>query len=539
MKRLLLIVLCGAAGFSFACGGTTGVDTNPPPSCPTGAVTLNPTTIAVGGTSTASAPSGFTNGGFTSSDPTVAALSGSTVKGVAAGSATISGSGWTYSNGATGCSLSGAALTVTSPPPAITITSLTPSVFRCDAECQMVTETMLGSGFEVGDTVETVPNAWLQLVQLVSSGESLVTMGLDTPHSSPGSFTFSDCRGTTATCSNTWSVAYTGNQNDLVTSPSGELYNLDRVIGEIWKFKSDGTPDGEIDGASPYGEVSISFDAVDNWVWTNGGTGGSIGFDADTGNAINSTWDANDSSDSASEDGLYCGTEAAAGRLACLATKILGPTFAYAPAGVEPWSLAMLTLGLGTQAQETDAIVYDREGTALYFFTVAPPTSGGTVPTITLKTLPGPPAPPNPLILNGLTPADTLTGTGNGGWDMVRFETGPAVGTVVLFSAYDKALIFVNASTMAETNRVILSLPSGSGTPFRIAADEVNGRVVVALANVGASTSTSFLAVTPAGAVTQLTAIAQDLIAVGLGVSSDGTNIYACMRNQCQALPNQ
>jgi hypothetical protein len=208
----------------------------------------------------------------------VAAVSGSSVKGVAAGSATISGSGWAHSNGATGCSLNGAALTVTPPQPAITITSLTPSVFRCDAECQMVTETMLGSGFEVGDIVKTVPDAWLQLVQLVNSGKSLAIMGLDSPHSSPGSFTFSDCRGTTTTCSNTWSVAYTGNQNDLVTSPSGELYNFDRVAGGVWKFKPDGTPDGEITHSCSSGVVSITFDAADDWVWTSCGI--SEAFDA-------------------------------------------------------------------------------------------------------------------------------------------------------------------------------------------------------------------------------------------------------------------
>ena len=536
MRRLLLIVLCGAAGFFFACGGTTGGDINPTPSCPTGAVTLNPTTIAVGGTSTASAPTGFTSGSFSSSDSTVAAVSGSSVKGVAAGSATISGSGWAHSNGATGCSLNGAALTVTPPQPAITITSLTPSVFRCDAECQMVTETMLGSGFEVGDIVKTVPDAWLQLVQLVNSGKSLAIMGLDSPHSSPGSFTFSDCRGTTTTCSNTWSVAYTGNQNDLVTSPSGELYNFDRVAGGVWKFKPDGTPDGEITHSCSSGVVSITFDAADDWVWTS--CGSSEAFDAVApNNPVRGSYDGNYSSDSAAEGGVYCGAEAAAGRLACLDAKVLNPTFSYAPAGTEPWSLTMITLGSGTQSEESDAFVYDREGTALYDFVVAIPT-GATQPTITLKSFP-PSQTANPLILNGLTPADTLAGTGNGGWDMVRFETGPAAGTIVLFSAYDKALIFVKASTMTETNRVILSLPSGSGTPFRIAADETNGRVIVALANVGAATSTTFLAVTPTGAVTELTAIAQDLIAVGLGVSSDGTNIYACMRNQCQAVPNQ
>ncbi len=59
------------------------------------------------------------------------------------------------------------------------------------------------------------------------------------------------------------------------------------------------------------------------------------------------------------------------------------------------------------------------------------------------------------------------------------------------------------------------------------------------LANVGASTSTSFLAVTPAGIVTPLTTAAQNIIAVGFGVSADGSLVYACMRDQCAAIQNQ
>ena len=539
MKSLFLVVLlCGAAGF-LACSGTGGGKPSPPspPSCPTGAVTLNPTTIMVGGTSTASAPSGWTGGSFSPSPSGIVTVAGSTVTGVSAGSATISGSGWTAPNAATGCALSSTAITVN--PAVPTITSLTPSVFRCDAECGMVAETMFGSSFEVGDFVKTMPDAWLQLVQLVNARESLVTMGLDTSHTSPGSFTFSDCRGTTTTtCSNSWSIALAGNQNDLVTSPSGELYNLDRAAGNIWKFKADGTSDSEIADGCPSGEVSITFDAAHKWIWTNCSTG-SYAYDAVAGNLIRGGYDGDDLSDSDANNGIYCGTEAISKNLACLADANMATdsVFAYAPAGVEPWSVTMITLGLGTQSQETDAFVYDREG-ALYDFVVTIP-AGSLTPTITLKSFP-PSQTANPLILNGLTAADTLTGTGNGGWYLTRFETGPAAGTVALLSAYDKTIVFVNASTMTETKRVILS-PAvyGSGTPFRIAADETNGRVVVALANVGAATSTSFLAVTPAGVVTPLAAVAQNIIAVGLGVSSDGTKIYACMRDQCAALQNQ
>ena len=630
-ESLLCSRLVGAAFLVCVClagcgGGGGGGTSLPPPTCPSGAVILNPTSIIVGATSQASAPSGFTGGTFSSDNANVAAVSGSTVTGVGAGSATIGGSEWVASNGATGCSLTGASLTVTlpvsisitSPNPIPTavgsggtlqfgatvtgtsnvavnwkatpaaagainsgglftaatavsadtmvtvtataaadttksamaqfevtiasiITSIAPPVFRCDAECGMVTETMSGSGFQIGDTVNTVPNAWPQLVELVNPDEVYYVMGLDTFHSSPGSFTFTDCRGTTTTCSNPWNTAFTGNQNDLVIGPDGELYNLDRVAGYIWKFKADATPDGNINTGPLAEEVSIAFDATNDSVWENQYSSGlTDGYSAATGAPVASSANAgNLLSDSAVEDSVYCGTENTAGDIACLFTKTIYPTFAYASAGMEPYSIVMLTLNQGTQSPETDAFVYDREGLALYDYVITPPSGSATIPTIALKPFQAPLV--NPLILAGLMPADTLTNTGKGGWYLARFETGPAAGTVALLSAFDNVVVFVNAGTMTEIKSVPLNLPAqpASGSAFRLAADETNGRAIVAIANVGASTSTTFLAVTPAGTVTPLAAVAQNVIAVGLGVSADGTKIYACMRNQCDALPNQ
>jgi hypothetical protein len=371
--------------------------------------------------------------------------------------------------------------------------------------------------------------------QLVNSGKAYLLLGFGTPQSSPGSFVFNDCR-TSTNCSNSWSVAFTGNQNDLVIGPDGELYNLDRVAGYAWKFKSDATPDGDIKTGSLAEEVSIGFDAVNNLVWDNDlPSGTALGFDADTSSLVTGGVAGNMLSDSAIENSMYCGAENTAGDVACLFTKTINPTFAYAPAGTEPYSIVMMTLGSGTQSQETDAFVYDRQGTVLYCFTVALP-SGSNTPTITLKNLSV-----NPLLLKDLTPADQLNGTGNGGWYLVRFASGPAAGTIALLSAYDDVVVFVNASTMTEINRVPLNLPSqpASGTAFRMAADETNGRAVVAIANVGAATSTTFLAVTPTGVVTPLAAVAKEIIAVGLGISSDGSKLYACMRDECQALTNQ
>ena len=107
------------------------VSTPPPPPlppplvCPLGAVSISPTLIYINDFSTASAPSGWTGGGFSSSNGAVANIidgtRGTSVKGFAVGSASISGQGWTAPSGAVNCPLSPAVITVrqhTTNPPA-------------------------------------------------------------------------------------------------------------------------------------------------------------------------------------------------------------------------------------------------------------------------------------------------------------------------------------------------------------------------------------------------------------------------------------
>lgn len=104
---------------------------NPPPSivpppptsqCPdpnTVPVAVTPATIAVGDIATALAPNGWNGGRFMSSDTGVADIQNQTggqtasISGISTGSAIISGSGWTASNGATGCNLGPNIVTVT------------------------------------------------------------------------------------------------------------------------------------------------------------------------------------------------------------------------------------------------------------------------------------------------------------------------------------------------------------------------------------------------------------------------------------------
>lgn len=96
-------------------GGTVG-----PSACPSQAVILSKASIPVGSNSVASAPAGWYGGTFTSSDTSKATLHAhaptlwNIATGVAAGSTSITGAGWTAANGATNCSLSASSLTVTS-----------------------------------------------------------------------------------------------------------------------------------------------------------------------------------------------------------------------------------------------------------------------------------------------------------------------------------------------------------------------------------------------------------------------------------------
>jgi len=75
-------------------------------------VTASPSTITAQNTTALSAPSGWTGGTFSSDNTSVLVVSGSTGTGEYAGSATVTGTGWTDPYGATSCSLTGTTITV-------------------------------------------------------------------------------------------------------------------------------------------------------------------------------------------------------------------------------------------------------------------------------------------------------------------------------------------------------------------------------------------------------------------------------------------
>lgn len=83
--------------------------------CLTGNATANPASVLINGKTILSAPSGWLGGLFSSSNVNTLSISGTTGTGVSAGTANVSGTGWTDSNGKTGCSLSSVPVTVSIP----------------------------------------------------------------------------------------------------------------------------------------------------------------------------------------------------------------------------------------------------------------------------------------------------------------------------------------------------------------------------------------------------------------------------------------
>lgn len=112
---------------SLNCGGSVTPPPTPPPTnptCPSGVLSVYPSTIQVGQVAIVSAPSGWYGGSLSISNPGVATLTGSTVRGVAGGQATISGQGFSVNGLA--CPIGGVTVTVqqpNNPPPSVCISN--------------------------------------------------------------------------------------------------------------------------------------------------------------------------------------------------------------------------------------------------------------------------------------------------------------------------------------------------------------------------------------------------------------------------------
>lgn len=111
----------------------------------------------------------------------------------------------------------------------------------------------------------------------------------------------------------------------------------------------------------------------------------------------------------------------------------------------------------------------------------------------------------------------------------------PAAGLVAILSTYDRLLLLIDGTTMQIVKSVNLS---GSGTPFRIAADQPDGKVIVAYADSTTATTTYSAVDATTGEESPLTNT-DTLLSVGLTVSADGKALYSGERGNLDVLKNQ
>jgi hypothetical protein len=134
-------------------------------------------------------------------------------------------------------------------------------------------------------------------------------------------------------------------------------------------------------------------------------------------------------------------------------------------------------------------------------------------------------------IQGGNATVGTITPTGL--YTAPASAAAPGTGIVGLLSQADNVVVLINLKTMTVTGRVTLP-----GIPICLSVDTAHGAVIVASADLDAGLTRFYNVDVSTGALTQLTSTS-NLLATGLGVSFDGTSLYACMRDQCQILPNE
>lgn len=119
------------------------------------------------------------------------------------------------------------------------------------------------------------------------------------------------------------------------------------------------------------------------------------------------------------------------------------------------------------------------------------------------------------------------------GWQTGVFTSGPAAHQAVILSRNEKALIFMDETTGTEVRRVTLD-----GDPFRIAIDNANGNVIVAMVDSSAGLTRFKRVRASDGTVTNLSSTS-NLLATYFFLSADGQKLIVTNgRNQPQSLDN-
>ncbi len=516
-------------GYTNITGSATVTIDLPVAQNPTASITASPSVITLGSTtaltwSSTNATSCTASGAWSGTQATSGSV---TETPTATGTATYT----LVCTGAGGSANASATVTVNAAP-LPDITSVVPATIYADAEIIVGNIQVNGSGFAVGQTFITSGIVFGSgaIAQVVSPTQIALSLSFDTPHYSPGFITMNLCENSNGTnCGTPGTLAFLGARNYLASSSTGEWFFLDQAQGApsgqngyVRKYKADGTAESNCYiGALLH---SIAVDDVTGFFIVDG-----VAYDASAQNGGAGSCDRSYTPyaqnlpsgtimATAAKNGFTCFTQPSNNAAYCF--DLTGgqgatPFVTASNLGNDPEPIAM-----GTFGTETDAFVLSVNDTPspLLHKVRASDAYTGEEPALPLP---------------GITPASAVQAANvtAGGWQVIVFDSGPASGTIAVLSTYDQLLVLVNESTWTVTQSVKLS-----GIPFRIVADDVNGRVLVAYANpVNATTAYAWVDAA-SGAVTPLTSTSP-LLSVGLGF--DGTNIVSSQRSQIGLVPNQ
>jgi len=531
-QRLIVFtaVLLFAASFS-GCGGGNGNNPSPPPSDEKPTITISPTTAAVElgkSQSFTLKVSGQPAPTVTCSQPTQGTVSrsGNTVTYTAPTDPPAQD--WIPSVPCTAQNRAGTAMAtaqVTLNYPVPVINSIAPSSIYLSKEMIIGGMEVHGSGFYAGGAFQA-DNPESPFKDSVYSAEVSATRdkitwstAFDTPKWAPRylKITVSSPPGHGGGTSNPGWFAFLGNLNALTLSqtkafflyqgpvPGGEMGIGDRI--QVFDLAT-GAQVNDFSIDSPSFVRQIAYEEVNSLILDTGYQAmGVWREDGSIKNAIGNDDNARPMSIS-SLDGNVCATFSTTGKIGWVTGLDLfsPPPFTLTATGNKPWNVTMSRMG-----EQLLCTVFDIQGLQL---------SVVKIPQLELY---------KSLILNGLTPADQMWGQGDGpegGWQLDVFKSGSAANTAAVLFQKDNEVVFVDITSGTELRRVHLD-----GVPFRIAANNATGELIVAFSASDGKTHFKKIAVAT-GEVSDLSMTTPEgILATGLAVSTDGAKVYAAGYN--------
>jgi hypothetical protein len=376
-------------------------------------------------------------------------------------------------------------------PQTLSITSVDPQYLYLD-NTQAVAVQVNGSGFEGGYEALDCLGPFT-LPPGIDPNQFYLAMGFDTPDWNPGwcDFLF------TSPPSNTVSMAFVGNQNDLAVAPSGELFNLESGRGIIHKFKSDMTPDGGCNAGT--NTMAMALDPKTDYITMTSYNTGLIGAFDENGNLVsgaNGNYNPPQGVAIAADNGMACVVQATYVTLDCDPDiTVVEGTVVSAATDSDPHNVAMATAA-GNQEM---AYVYARGTSTLRAYNVPQMTSVNVTPNLNLP-----------------------TGASNG-FQLALLGTSIAA----ILDETNGTVVLVDVVHMVELHRATIQ----GGRSFRLAAFPGRNGFVVAVADANARLTRYAFVDAQSGNVTQLPETST-LLSVGFGPG------VSCMRNQCEAVTN-